>query len=175
MVIAMAGRRIDAKDAKEARFPAENEKLVRERIERWLKGAGARAVVSSAACGADILGLEAAGALGLPRRVVLPFSRDIFRETSVVDRGGDWGRRYDRLMENAEVVSLDYEGGEDAAYGAVNHAVLDEAMVVAADLEQVVTALLVWNGESRGPDDLTAAFGEAARQRGFPVVEISTL
>jgi hypothetical protein len=37
-----------------------------------------------------------------------------------------------------------------------------------------VTAALVWDGITRGDDDLTEGFGVEARNRGLPVVEIST-
>jgi hypothetical protein len=41
---------------------------------------------SSAACGADIIASEVASEIGLRRRIVLPFARDLFRETSANDR-----------------------------------------------------------------------------------------
>ena len=56
-------------------------------------------VVSSAACGADLLALEQAGGLGLRRRVVIPFDRERFRAGSVVDRPGDWGGLYDSILD----------------------------------------------------------------------------
>ena len=39
--------------------------------------------------------------LGMPFRIVLPFDKKTFRETSVVDRPGDWGPRYDRICAAA--------------------------------------------------------------------------
>jgi hypothetical protein len=100
-VIAVAGRRIDAEDAETARFPLANLPLVRERLTAYLAARGATRIVVSAACGADLLALEAARAAGLPRRIVLPFDRKTFRTTSVTDRPGDWGRLYDALLAEA--------------------------------------------------------------------------
>jgi hypothetical protein len=37
-----------------------------------------------------------------------------------------------------------------------------------------MTALVVWDGASRGPNDLTAAFLERARLRGIPVRQLLT-
>jgi hypothetical protein len=75
MIIALAGRRVDPPDAKEHPFPgsASNIEVVRERIRTSLKNHGAQVLVSSAACGSDLLVLSEAGNLGLRRRIVLPF------------------------------------------------------------------------------------------------------
>ncbi len=89
-----------------------------------------QAVVCSAACGADILALESAAQLGLSRRVVLPFSREQFRSTSVADRGGDWGRRFDTILQqlqSKDIVELNLQNGNDEAYLAVNSKYPDEA------------------------------------------------
>src|SRR5450432_2011251 len=93
MIIALAGRRVDPVHAKQQRFPAasKNVEIVRERIRIILQTEGATVLVSSAACGADLLALSEAGALGLRRRVVLPYDRKEFRATSVTDRPGEWG------------------------------------------------------------------------------------
>src|ERR1700684_3534400 len=102
MIIALAGRRIDAADAKQERFPAKNVAMVRERIRLMLQSQRATVVVSSAACGADLLALSEAGSLGLRRRIVLPFEREKFRATSVMDRPGEWGALYDEALNEVE-------------------------------------------------------------------------
>jgi hypothetical protein len=92
--IALAGRRVDPPDASEVRFPAsaKNIEIVRQRIRNKLQTKRTTVIVSSAACGSDLLALSEAGNLGLRRRVVLPFDRDKFRTTSVTNRPGDWVR-----------------------------------------------------------------------------------
>src|SRR5882672_10452911 len=94
MIIALAGRRVDSADAKQPRFPPRNVERVHTQTRAVLKEKGATALVSSAACGADLIALSEAGQLGLRRRVILPFERRRFRETSVTDRPGEWGRLY---------------------------------------------------------------------------------
>ena len=98
MIIALAGRRVDSADAKESRFPLRNVERVRTRARAVLKEKGATTLVSSAACGADLIAVSEAGQLGLRRRVILPFGRSRFQESSVTDRPGEWGRFSARLL-----------------------------------------------------------------------------
>lgn len=171
-VVALAGRRIDAPGAP-ARFPARAEPTVARGIEDLLDRVRPAAFVSSAACGADLIGLEVAGRLGIPRRVILPFEREKFRRTSVIDRPGDWGSRFDTVLdgiEDSEIVDLGLEG--DDVYAIASDAILDQANRLAGPAG--VLAVVVWNGESRGPDDITARFAADAAARGFDVHEINT-
>ena len=178
MIIALAGRRVDAADAKESRFPLQSVDIVRSRVREMLKAQGATAVVSAAACGADLVALSEAGRLELRRRVVLPFARGRFRESSVTDRPGDWGRLYDQVLDEVEaagdLIMMD-RVSDNEAYSAANRAILDEAVRLGKELHAAVGAVLVWDGASRGPDDLTEEFGTEARKRGLAVVEVKTL
>src|SRR4051812_8410719 len=88
-VIALAGRHVDPDGTDAPRFPLENVPIVRSRIVDLLAKEHAVALVCSAACGADLIALEEAEQLGLRRRIVLPFSPERFRSTSVTDRPGN--------------------------------------------------------------------------------------
>jgi hypothetical protein len=178
MVVALAGRRIDAADAIERRFPAKHVPVVRSRLRELLIDIGARALVTSAACGADLIALEVAGELKLRRRVILPFEASRFRDTSVTDRPGRWGEAFDRVIEEAGAagdVVIVGSSSAAAAYEAANHAVFDEAGTLGAQLGSSAAAVVVWNGQSRGPDDFTAQFRDQAERRGLRVYEVSTL
>lgn len=185
MIIALAGRRVDAAGAATARFPPGNVETVRERIRQALQQHRGTGLVASAACGADLLALDEAGKLGMRRRIVLPFPRADFRAGSVTDRPGDWGPLFDRICDEVEaagdLVVLDASGDPDAAYGLATTRILDEAQRLAAagpDAQGVgggVTAIAVWDLIPRGPDDLTVAFANDAVKRWIPVVNISTL
>jgi len=179
VIIALAGRRIDAPDAPTPRFPSENVPLVQSRLADLFAREGATALVSSGACGADLLALEVAGARGMQRRVVLAFDRERFRVTSVTDRGGDWGAHYDRVLAeldpSGDVVTLDGHGEGTEAYIAVNRAILREAESLARQSSTEAIAVLVWEGAPRGDDDLTASFGEDARGSGLRVESVKTL
>jgi hypothetical protein len=150
-IAALAGRRIDAADAP-PRFPLANV--------------------------ADLIALEAAGRLGLRRRIVLPFAAERFRATSVTDRPGDWGPLFDRIVGEVaaagDLVLLGLEEGDEGTYAAANHAILNEAEGLAGGDPPAVVAVIVWEGASRGAGDLTEAFATAARARGHPVREVLT-
>src|ERR1700681_850264 len=102
-VVVLAGRRIDARSAEDPKFPSERINLVRKEIAGNLLSARAHALVCSAACGADLLALDVAEELNIPTRVVLPFSAERFRETSVIDRPNPdfWGNLFDRVIGKA--------------------------------------------------------------------------
>jgi len=86
MVVALVRRRVDAPDAKVARFPAENIAVVRARIQEPFERYRAKVLVSSAACEVDLLALEEAGFIGMRHRIVLPFERQGFRAVETISR-----------------------------------------------------------------------------------------
>ncbi len=178
MIVALAGRRVDAPNTDEKRFSPENAEGVKQQIRDFLKAENAAALVCAAACGADILALEAAGELGIRRRVVLPYDKVTFKQSSVVDRPGDWGERYDRILAEVQgkddLIIDDYDQDEES-YFAANHDILDQAEELAEESGQKLSALVVWDGQARGEEDVTGHFLEEARQRGLKVTEIKTV
>ena len=177
-VATLAGRRIDAADASTSRFPLANTELVRERLQALLRAEQSDTLVCSAACGADLIALDVAGALGLRRRVVLPFAAERFRQSSVTDRPGDWGPLFDQIIgevrAKGDVTVLHLDEGDDATYAAANEAILNEAETLAGGESSQVVAVIVWEGGSRGEGDLTEAFATLARARNHPVREVLT-
>ena len=177
-VLALAGRRVDAAGANEPRFPPQNEAVVAVRIRNMMVSAASQAVVCSAASGADILALEGAVQLGLGRRVVLPFSRQQFRATSVADRGGDWGRRFDAILQqiqSKDILELNLQGGNNDAYATANSKIIDEAVGWASTTGRRALAMVVWNEFSRGATDLTDEFRRVAVERKLEVIPVPTL
>ncbi len=186
MIITLAGRRIDPQDSPVAHFPLEVSPTVRTHIQTLLKEQGATALVSSAACGADLLALEAAGELGLRRRIILPFAPEKFRASSVTDRPGDWGRLFDRIIadvrRSGDLVLMDEEKEGKDAFLSTNRVILDEAQKLAsphnggakAAQEGHILAVIVWDGQPRGEFDLTLDFANEARARSIPVAEVLT-
>jgi len=173
-VLVSAGRRVDAADASVPRFPQKNVSRVQSQIENFLDQQKPAAIVSSAACGADLLVLESGLGDDVPCHILLPSSPDEFRRSSVADRPGDWGTIYDAVLKDSEVEVLTLPSG-DEGYLEVNRKLLDKAQVLAAAGNAPVSALVIWNMESRGVDDVTAHFLNEARRRNIPVTEISTL
>ena len=186
-VVALVGRRIDAEGTATPRFPLHNAPLVQERIRMALTKNRAALLVSSAACGADLLAIEAARQLHLRVHIILPFARDQFRQTSVVDRPGDWGRLFDQLLDasvqEGAVDELDPGLDPHDAYLKVVETILDQAREAArytetgepAAVSGEVTAVVVWDAQSRGPRDVTEAFLQQAHALEITVCEVSTL
>jgi hypothetical protein len=187
-VVALAGRRIDASDAERPRFPLANVEVVGERLRILLADLKPSVIVCSAACGADLLALDAARRLGIRRRIVLPFDASRFRVTSVVDRPGKWDALFDSLYEEArssnDVVVLSCTGEGGNAYAAATERIITETLALAkeeinqegaASSTGGPTAVVVWEGGSRGEGDLTAKFAALAARSGMRVVEVDTL
>ena len=177
MIIALAGRRIDPPDAEEERFPLEMKDAVYARILEIFKKNAATILVSSAACGADLLAQKAARELKIRQHIILPFSRRRFRNTSVTDRPGVWGNLFDEICsevkDKGNLTVLRKYKDETAAYQAVT----DKILEFAEDLQrknESVKAVIVWEGKAKDADDATAAFAEKARLRNIAVKEIIT-
>jgi hypothetical protein len=180
MIIALAGRRVDALDAKLARFPStpENLETVHKRILELLQAKRASTLVSSAACGADLLALSAAQSLGVRRIIVLPFEREKFRKTSVTDRPGEWGSLYDGIVDEVQKagdLQTLHLRSEEEAYAEATHVIVDEAISLGQKLRVPVVAVLVWDGKSRGKGDLTEEFGRYAKSKKVAVIEVMTV
>ena len=177
-VIVLAGRRIDAEDAAQPRFPLANIGQVRERLRALFVERGAEALVCSAACGADLIALDIAGELGMRRYIVLPFEPERFRRVSVTDRPGDWGPLFDRILQEVgphNVLVLAGEGGSEALFHEANAVMLEEALAIAGhEHAERVLAVAVWEGAPRGENDFTASFIQFARARAFDVVGVPT-
>jgi hypothetical protein len=183
-VVALGGRRIDAEPTSTARFPFDQVDRVGMEIADRLRRTQAVALVSSAACGADLIALETAQQMGLPTRIVLPFSAIRFRETSVVDRPRPefWGSMFDRATSAArahgDLIELDAVEADDA-YSMANGVIIREARKLAGVKNQErslrLIALVVWEGASRGPDDNTNKFVQLAQESGFRIEQVLTL
>ena len=176
-IIALAGRRIDAPDTTTSRFPADNIPLVRERLAQLFTKLDAERLICSGACGADLLALDVAGEMNIPRHMVLPFGKKQFREISVVDRLGSWGTLFDRIIaELSATKAIKVFATTHDLYRDIiraNEHILRTAQNLADDT-QSVAAILVWDGAAHSAQDMTAAFGTAASARDIPLHEVST-
>ncbi len=179
MIASLAGRRIDAVDADPLQFPEAREDVVASRIAATLKERGVTTLVCAAACGSDLLALEAAQREEIATRIVLPYEAAAFRRSSVVDRGATWGVAFDRLIGDAAAHGalriLGLDAGDERVYEKANAGILDEALALAENDPARVVALAVWDGEIAGRTDYTADFIEAARARGIAVQSIPIL
>ena len=173
-VIIEAGRRVDLPDAQVPRFPQSNVPQVSERIRSLLGKQNPQTVVCSAACGADLLLLQAAGEMHIQQVVLLPSEPGAFRKSSVMDRPGNWGELYDKVLKTARVEILKLPEGQEG-YLKINIELLERGQQLAREDGVPAEALVVWNGSSRGPDDVTAHFLHEAKLRKMTVLGISTV
>ncbi|MFB3041356.1 MAG: hypothetical protein ACE1ZS_06085, partial [Candidatus Poribacteria bacterium] len=75
-----------------------------ERVLDWFKaGSNDLAIIAGAACGGDILFIEAALRRNMKVEVLLPFSEAEFIQNSVSFAGDDWVERFYNLCDNPNV------------------------------------------------------------------------
>jgi hypothetical protein len=181
MVIALAGRRISDPGAKAVQFPLENVAKVREHLRKLFASVKPEVLVSSGACGADLLALEVAGSTGIMRSMVLPFDPAIFKTTSVTDRPGDWGPLFDKICREVaheeKIQVRGYAKDDEAKYRKINIDIIQRAEVLAEKYEvsKKLMAVIIWEGKPKPSDDTTADFKSQALRRNFEIKEISTL
>ena len=110
-VVAFAGHMIDAPGRQLPRFPAALESAVRTALRAHLEHLHEPVVYTSAACGADLIFIEAALASGAEVNIVLPFDRLDFVRTSVAVGGKTWIERFDAALLRATRVIYATEEG----------------------------------------------------------------
>ena len=174
-VIVLAGRRVDAPDASVPRFPAANRAVVQSRLRQLFVRQKPVALVCAAACGADLIALQTAGELGIERHIILPSPAEVFKRTSVVDRPGDWGEVFDAVIKEVGKVEVSDVPDGQAGYLETNLKLLDRAQSLAATKRRKVAAVVVWDGKSRGDDDVTGHLKAQAESRGIPVSVVLTM
>jgi hypothetical protein len=182
-VAAAGGRRVDHSNADVARFPSSNVEVVRSRLSAKLQANRVEVLVSSAACGADLLALDAANDLGLESLIILPFDMSEFRSRSVTDRpGGEtfWGPLFDRLLSprpRMQLLVLDGSASQpDQAFTAVNERLVSDVLLIAEKTARSPLAIVAWDCVPRpaGTLDLTVHFRAAAEAGGIPVIDVAT-
>ena len=135
------------------------------------------AAYGSAACGADILCLEAALELGAELHIVLPFPVEQFRTTSVdIREDSRWGVRFERLLEAATevlVISDQPPQGCNATYEYANLIMTGLARLRAQMLDAGLTGLAVWDGVESGEPGGTGSAVSAWRKSGLDVEHVA--
>jgi class 3 adenylate cyclase len=175
-IVVFSGHMIDAPDRAEPRFPRNAEGAVASAIYNWLERQHAPVGFASAACGGDILFLEALQAMGGETHVVLPCEPDEFVAASVdVVKDSRWRTRYERVLAGAKrVVIVSEEVAEfEPAYDYANQVLLGLALLRAAELEGEVTGLSVLAADGDGQAGGSASAVARWQRRGVPVFAIA--
>ena len=100
-VVLFVGHMIDQPGRTPPRFLPEMEREVRAGIEACLADLDARIGFSMAACGSDLLFIEAMQEREAEANIILPFDAEDFIATSVAFAGPQWVRRFRRALKLA--------------------------------------------------------------------------
>ena len=171
-VVVFSGHMIDAHDRPRPRFPASLEPEVRAAVGAKLAALAPAAVYGSAACGADLLCLEAARALGCETHVVLPFPAAAFREASVDFAGSGWSERFERALAAADSVTIasdHHARGSAATFEYANLILTGLARLRGRVLETPVRALAVRDPRAAGGRGGTASIVSLWERHGLPI------
>lgn len=179
-VVAFAGHMIDAPDRATPRFPPALEPAVAAALRAHLAQLHTPIIYCSAACGADLLLIEAALAIGAEVNVVLPFDRGDFVATSVAVGGDDWVRRFDAALGRiVRIVPATDERhlGDDSLFEYAALLVEGLARLRAAQLETLPSMLCVLDSAAQGRVGGTrASFERWSKSVGPPqVIELRAL
>ncbi len=161
-VAVFTGHTVDAPGRTHPRFAHCDEAVVKQAIEHALNEHKVEFGVAGAACGADILFLEALQRRGADTCIVLPHGVDAFRRTSVTDIGGaDWGLRFDTVLAAcSEVTLLAEQPGEDLSYQFQGAVMAGLARLKAQAVGGKVFGLAYWDGEPGGVGGTGRVVGE---------------
>jgi class 3 adenylate cyclase len=149
-VVAFVGHLVDRPGRPKPRFPMQLEGAVRDAIRERLAKINAGFGFSAAACGADILFLEALRERGAETNVVLPFGEDQFvKESVAVVPGSDWEARFKESMKAA--TGKFFASGQKLVAGTtsfeyVGQLLIGLASLRASQMETELVPLTVWDG-----------------------------
>ena len=149
-VVVFAGHMIDRPGRAEARFPKELEKAVAKEIFSKIDTLKPGFGFSSAACGSDILFLEAMLDYGAEISIVLPYNEQEFVRDSVEigPHAKKWRARFDNVLSRAaRVITASNQRLEigGVSYEFCNQLLLGLAAIRCRQLDSTLVPLAVWN------------------------------
>jgi class 3 adenylate cyclase/tetratricopeptide (TPR) repeat protein len=137
-VIAFTGHMIDAPGRANPRFPENLEGAVADALRERIARIGPSIGFSQAACGADILFLEAMQAAGMQTHVVLPCATRDYLASSVAFAGPSWVARFEQVVARATSKLLATDEpllGDDVLFEHASNLIHGMALLRAAELE----------------------------------------
>jgi class 3 adenylate cyclase/tetratricopeptide (TPR) repeat protein len=155
-VVVFAGHMVDQPGRSQPRFPNYLAPRVHQQIANTLERLDARIGVASAACGSDILFLEAMLQREGEINIIFPFIKEEFVKTSVtIVPDTDWGPRFEAVLQQATRVIIASENrtsGNAMVYEYANLLLDGLAILRAKLLDTELIPLVVWDGkEGDGP------------------------
>jgi len=149
-VVAFVGHMVDQKNRRNERLPGHLSDRFGVEISAKLEKLGKVVGYSSAACGSDILFLEAVQTAGFETHVVLPYNREDFARDSVVFAGEKWRDRFNAVLARAVKVTM-VSPHQSLSWGSVsydyaNRVLTGLALIHAKELDTEFATLAVWDG-----------------------------
>lgn len=167
------GHMVDRVGRLSPRFPPDRAPQVRERIARELEACGATDGFSSAACGGDILFLEAMLARGGRIHITLPCAVEDFRRDCVdVIPGTDWADRFERVIRQVstlEILSQQYASDNAMASECCSRVMVGLAARAASLKAEEPLVLALWDGRPGDAFGGTQSIVEFCIRNGFRV------
>jgi len=180
-VAVFAGHMIDRPGRATPRFPSQLEAPVRGALREKLKKLDVGFGFSSAACGSDLLFLEALLEMGGEAHVILPFERQMFLHDSVQGiSGGHWVDRFQDVLARArEVVTVSPQklSEESVSFDYANQVMLGLAVLRAEQLATELQPVAVWDGTPGDGGGGTASNVDMWQRLGYSVelIELNKL
>jgi class 3 adenylate cyclase/tetratricopeptide (TPR) repeat protein len=180
-VVVFAGHMVDQPGRLTPRFPNDLAPKIYEQIADTLERLDARIGTASAACGSDILFLEAMLKRGGEINIILPFIKEEFIKTSVdLVPGSDWGPRFEAVLEQAAQVILASENrasGNAMVYEYANLLLDGLAILRAKMLDTELIPLAVWDGGAGDGPGGTSSLIQHWRSHGLEpeIIDITRL
>ena len=140
---------------------------MRAAIEAEIDRLDLRVGYSSAACGGDLLFIEAMLARGGEVNIVLPFAKADFIETSVRFAGEAWVERFERALEQAnhvQYVTAERHLGDDRLFGFANRFMSGLALLRARSFSTEPWLIALWDGG----EAVAGGAGDAVGRWPFP-------
>jgi len=171
-VIVFAGHMIDWPERTEPRFPRELESDVASEIQDRIDSLNPGFGFSSAACGSDILFLEAMLDHGAEVSIVLPYNEEEFVRDSVEigPKAKTWRDRFDRVLARAaRVITASNQRLEigGISYEFCNQLLLGLAAIRCRQLDSTLIPVAVWNEKPGDGPGGAASVVEAWKNLGY--------
>ena len=159
--VIFSGHMIDSPNRTSIRFPDSSESRIANEIRDEIQALNAKIGYSSAACGGDILFLEAMQNCGAETHIFIPFLKQDFIRTSVGFSNIRWVARFERVLLEATTVTYSTKEryqDNDILFKYCNDCMREAALLHASKLETEVIGLLLleehYGSEPGGTGDM---------------------
>ncbi len=174
-VVMFTGHMIDQHARATPRFPPALEASVYAAIREQLSTVRPVAIYGSAACGTDLICLEAMRDLGGETHIVLPFPADEFHRVSVDFAGADWSQRFDRALLAADSITIasDHRArGSTSTFEYANLILSGMGRLRAQMLQTGLLGLAIWDHRSVAHAGGAASLVRLWEERGVDIQHV---